>query len=156
MSRVRTVCLLTPKKNGYWALLQRTVRSSFRPQSNRPNGVCLGLNTEELDHLKDYKLNSEDSTTPFNSESTLKVAEHFRADLIYNGLRAAAADGALKQREIDAIAALAKKMGINDEKFQAILGIYKEEEEERQKRIALLFPKSYGEAMKAIDKHYGR
>jgi hypothetical protein len=43
-----------------------------------------------------------------------------------------------------------------DEKFQEILAIFKEEEEHRQKRIAFLFPKTYAEAVKAIDKHYGR
>jgi hypothetical protein len=45
---------------------------------------------------------------------------------------------------------------MTDEKFQEILALYKEEEEQRQKRIAFLFPKTYGEAVKAIDKHYGR
>jgi len=44
---------------------------------------------------------------------------------------------------------------MTDEKFQEILSLYKEEEELRQKRIAFLFPKTYGEAVKAIDTHYG-
>jgi hypothetical protein len=43
-----------------------------------------------------------------------------------------------------------------DANFQELLALYKEEEELRQKRIAFLFPKSYGEAIKAIDTHYGR
>ena len=114
------------------------------------------MSKDEIDHLKNYRLRSEDTTATFNSESKSKLAEHFRADLIYNGLRAAAADGALKQSEIDAIAALAKQFGITDEKFQDILGIYREEEEERQRRIAALFPHSYGEVIKPIDKHYAQ
>ncbi len=118
--------------------------------------MYLGLSQEELDVLKEYKLGSEDSTAIFNNNSKLKTAEHFQAELIHNGLRAAAADGALKPREIDAITSLAKKLGITDEKFQEILELYKEEDEERHKRIAFLFPKTYAEAIKAIDKHYGR
>ncbi|UJR08926.1 hypothetical protein I4U23_013178 [Adineta vaga] len=115
-----------------------------------------GVGQEELDALKEYKLKAEDSTAVFSSESKLKIGEHFQAELIYNGLRAAAADGALKQREIDGISAIAKKLGIPDDKFQAILALHKEEEDERQKRIAFLFPKPYGETIEAIDHHYGR
>jgi len=106
--------------------------------------------------LKDYKLGSENTTIIFNNNSKLKTAEHFQAELIYDGFRAAAADGPLKTREIDAISAVAKHLGMPDEKFQALLAIYKDEEELRQKRIAFLFPKTYGEAVKAIDTHYGR
>ncbi|CAF1612043.1 unnamed protein product [Rotaria magnacalcarata] len=68
----------------------------------------------------------------------------------------AADDGTLKAQEIDAISTLAKQLGMTDEKCQEILALYKEEEDERQKRIAFLFPKTYAEAVKAIDKHYGR
>jgi hypothetical protein len=45
---------------------------------------------------------------------------------------------------------------MSDDKFQDLLALYKDEEELRQKRIALLFPKTYGEAVKQIDSHYGR
>ncbi|CAF1218964.1 unnamed protein product [Adineta steineri] len=116
-----------------------------------------GIGKDEIDALKSYKLGSEDATSIFNNDSKLKTAEHYQNELIYNGLRAAAADGVLKQREIDGISALAKKLGITDEKFQEILAFYKEEEEERQKRIALLFPtKAYGDTIKAIDTHYAK
>ncbi|CAF1304948.1 unnamed protein product [Rotaria sp. Silwood1] len=115
-----------------------------------------GVKQEELDILKQYKIGSEDTTAIFNNDSKLKIAEHFQAELIYDGLRAAAADGALKTRELDAIDALAKKLGMTDEKFQELLELYRQEEEHRQKRIALLFPKTYAEAIKAIDTHYGR
>ncbi|CAF1163633.1 unnamed protein product [Adineta ricciae] len=118
--------------------------------------LTVSVNQDELETLKNYKLNAEDSTASFNNGTKSKLAEHFQADLIYNGLRAAAADGALKQREIDGISALAKKLGMADEKFQDILALYKEEEDERQKRIAFLFPKPYGETVAAIDHHYGR
>jgi hypothetical protein len=106
--------------------------------------------------LKDYKLGSENSTAIFNNNSKLKTAEHFQAELIYDGFRAAASDGPLKSREIDAISAVAKHLGMSDEKFQQILALYKEEEELRQKRIAFLFPKTYEEAVQAIDTHYAR
>lgn len=62
----------------------------------------------------------------------------------------------MKPRESDAIAAVAKFLGMANEKFQELLDFYKEEEELRQKRIALLFPNGYAEAIKAIDTHYGR
>ena len=116
----------------------------------------LGLLKQELDALKDYKVGSENSTANFNNNSKLKLAEHFQGELIYDGFRAAAADGPLKPREVEAISAVAKYLGMTDEKFQAILDLYKEEEELRQKRIAFLFPKPYGETIKAIDTHYGR
>ncbi|CAF2078258.1 unnamed protein product [Rotaria magnacalcarata] len=115
-----------------------------------------GVSHDDLEVLKKYQIGSEDSTAIYNNDSKLKSAEHFQAELIYDGFRAAAADGTLKTREIDAISALAKKLGMTDEKFQEILTLYKEEEEHRQKRIEVLFPKSYADAVKAIDKHYGR
>lgn len=115
-----------------------------------------GVPAADLETLKNYKIGSEDSTAIFSNDSKLKTAEHFQCALIYDGFRAATADGSLKQREIDAISALAKKCGMTDEKFQQLLGLFHEEEEAKQKRIALLFPKSYGDAIKAIDKHYGR
>ncbi|CAF0978022.1 unnamed protein product [Rotaria sordida] len=115
-----------------------------------------GVKQEELDALKQYKIGSEDTTAVFNNDSKLKIAEHFQAELIYDGFRAASADGALKTREIDSISALAKKLGMTDEKFQELLELYRQEEEHRQKRIELLFPKTYAEAIKAIDTHYGR
>jgi uncharacterized tellurite resistance protein B-like protein len=117
---------------------------------------CLGVSQEEIDVLQKYKLGSENSTAIFNNTSKLKTAEHFQAALIYDGFRAAAADGPIKPREIDAISAVAKYLGMPDAKFQELLALYKEEEELRQKRIAFLFPKSYGETIKAIDTHYGR
>ncbi|CAF2744472.1 unnamed protein product [Rotaria sp. Silwood2] len=115
-----------------------------------------GVKQEDLDVLKQYKIGSEDTTAIFNDDSKLKTAEHLQAELIYDGFRAAAADGELKTREIDSICALAKKLGMTDEKFQALLELYRQEEEHRQKRIALLFPKNYGQAIKAIDTHYAR
>ena len=62
----------------------------------------------------------------------------------------------MKDREVEAIAAVAKYLGMSDDKFQELLALYKEEEELRQKRIAFLFPNSYAETIKAIDTHYGR
>jgi len=118
--------------------------------------LYLGITQEDLDVLKDYKLGSENTTAIFNNNSKLKTAEHFQAELIYDGFRAASADGPLKAREIDAISAVAKFLGMSDDKFQDLLALYKDEEELRQKRIALLFPKTYGEAVKQIDSHYGR
>ncbi|CAF2536700.1 unnamed protein product [Rotaria sp. Silwood2] len=55
-----------------------------------------------------------------------KTAEYLQAELIYDGFRAASADGTLRQREIDAISALAKKLGMTEEKFQTILELYRE------------------------------
>jgi hypothetical protein len=116
----------------------------------------LGLTTDEINVLKGYKLGSENSTAIFNNNSKLKTAEHFQAGLIYDGFRAAAADGPIKPREVDAISAVAKFLGMADTKFQELLALYKEEEELRQKRIEFLFPKTYAETIKQIDTHYGR
>ena len=107
--------------------------------------------------MKQYRIGTEDTTAIFSNDSKSKLAEHFQAELIYDGLRAAAAvTGTLKPRKIDAISALAKKLGMNDEKFQEILTLCNEEEEQRRKRIEFLFPKTYGEVIKAIDIHYDR
>lgn len=137
---------------GYAAARGRLI-DGLKNEFHRMN---LGLTVQELDALKDYKVGSENSTANFNNNSKLKLAEHFQSELIYDGFRAAAADGPLKPREVESISAVAKYLGMSDDKFQAILAIYKEEEELRQKRIAFLFPKPYGETIKLIDTHYGR
>lgn len=74
--------------------------------------------------------------------------------LVYFAFRAASADGVLHPREVQAIAALAKRRGVNDEKIEEVRAICAEEDEFRQKRVSTLFPVGVHTSIKAYADHF--
>jgi len=73
----------------------------------------------------------------------LPHAEMSRYGLIYYGFLAAAADGELHPKELQAIQGLGKKIGLTDEEIEQLHGLYLEHEALRRKRQALLYPKGF-------------
>lgn len=74
--------------------------------------------------------------------------------LVYFAFRAAAADGVLHPKEVQAIAALGKRLGVNDEKIEEIRALCAEEEQFRQKRVSVLFPTGVHTSIKAYADHF--
>jgi len=70
--------------------------------------------------------------------------------LIYDGYRAAAADGELHPKEVEAINNLGRKLGITEEQLKQIHDLFVEEIQLRQKRVQLLFPKGADVALEKL------
>ena len=74
--------------------------------------------------------------------------------IIFNGLRAAAADGELHEKEVEAIYALAKTLVITTEQVQKVQSLCDEEAKLRQKRLQLLVPENFDDTINEFYKHH--
>jgi hypothetical protein len=74
--------------------------------------------------------------------------------IIFNGLRAAAADGELHEKEVEAIYSLAKNLGVSDEKAQQARELVDDEDKLRQKRVKVLFSQILDDTLNEFYKHH--
>ncbi|MEQ9550621.1 MAG: hypothetical protein RIM23_13510 [Coleofasciculus sp. G3-WIS-01] len=61
-------------------------------------------------------------------------------DVVYQAIKASAADGELNEPELDKISQMAELLGVTSEVVEQLVELHKEEEQLRQKRIKLLYP----------------
>ncbi len=90
----------------------------------------------------------------FFQNADLPYVKKIGRSVIYNGLRASAADGELHAKELEAIYALAKTLGITEEQVQKIQSLCDEEAKLRQKRLQVLFPESFDDTINEFYKHH--
>ena len=102
-----------------------------------------GYPQELLNEFQKYEPGQSSDVKKYFQDVDLPYVKRSRLSIIYYGLRAAAADGELHPKEIEAIYDLAKQLGINDEQLQQIRAMCDEEEKLRNKRGRFLFPESF-------------
>ena len=77
-----------------------------------------------------------------------------RTGLIYNGFRAASADGELHEKELQAIRILAKKLDLTDEQIEQCRLLTEEDEKLRRKRAKILFPEGFDNFLTHFTEQY--
>lgn len=87
----------------------------------------------------------------FHAESGHHNGIHRQLSLIYDGFRAAGADGELHSKEVDAIHKLSQALGIDDAKVKELHQLYLENQQNRLKRLKTIFPNGGNEAMAALE-----
>ncbi len=114
----------------------------------------IGHPQELLDELETYQPGNSTDVKKYFQDADLPYVQMSGMGIISNGLRAAAADGELHEKEIEAIYALAKKLGISDEKVQQVRELVDDEQKLRQKRVKVLFPQSLDTILNEFYKHH--
>jgi hypothetical protein len=61
-------------------------------------------------------------------------------DIVYQAIKASAADGDYSPQEHEKICEMAKLLGVTSEVVEQLVELHKEEERLREKRIKLIFP----------------
>jgi uncharacterized tellurite resistance protein B-like protein len=90
----------------------------------------------------------------FHAESGHSNAIHRQLTLIYDGFRAAGADGELHPKEIDAIYKLGNALGVDETKIKQLYELYLENQQNRSKRLNMIFPNGGNNAMAELSKLY--
>lgn len=107
-----------------------------------------------MDELKTYQPGTSQDTDKFFKDKDLPYVKMCRMGVIYNGFRAAAADGELHAKEFAAIRTVAKKLGLTDEQVNQVHSLYEEENALRHKRASILFPGGFDDVLSEFDKHH--
>ena len=108
-----------------------------------------------LDEIQAYQHKGMDSILKtFQTESGHSNAIHRQLTLIYDGFRAAGADGELHPKEIDAIYKLGNALGVDETKIKQLYELYLENQQNRSKRLSVLFPNGGNSATTELVKRY--
>lgn len=117
--------------------------------------LLLGAPQAVLDELQAYQPKGMDSILKtFDAESGHSNAIHRQLTLIYDGFRAAGADGELHPKEIAAIYKMGNALGVDETKIKQSYGLYLENQQNRLKRLNIIFPNGGNNAMAELVKHY--
>ncbi|CAF2687035.1 unnamed protein product [Rotaria sp. Silwood2] len=108
-----------------------------------------------LDELQTYQPKGMDELLKvFHVESGHPFAKHSVLALIYDGFRGAGADQELHSKEVEAIYALGKTLGVTEEQIKQLHKVYMEEVQLRRKRLDIIFPRGTKNAPAEIDSVY--
>ncbi|CAF1349414.1 unnamed protein product [Rotaria sp. Silwood1] len=99
-----------------------------------------GYPQELLNKFQTYEPGHSSEVKKYFQDVDLPYVQRSRLSIVYYGLRAANADGELHEKEIEAIHALAKQLGVTDDQLQQMRAICDAEDKLREKRAKLLFP----------------
>ncbi len=94
-----------------------------------------GHSAENIASLQSY-----DGTTDVEELFTRGVQPASRRITIADAIRACGADGDLADEELDAVRAIADRIGVEAEVVDELVDIYRQEQELKARRIALVFP----------------
>ncbi|UJR10884.1 hypothetical protein I4U23_015071 [Adineta vaga] len=116
--------------------------------------AALGASNELIDMLKTYKPSDDDWKNLIELQRSF--IESARYPLIYDAFQAAAADFELHDDERRAISELGHELGIDESTIEKIAELFKEEQEIKKRRIALLYPPIVANAsqQKSEQEHY--
>lgn len=104
-----------------------------------------------IDQLRTYQPNpASEALKVLQADMNQTYVKLTRRSMIYNAIRAAGADGELHEKEIEATYAFAKHLDVTEEQVQQVHDLYKEEQQMREKRIAILFPEGFGALLNAF------
>lgn len=114
----------------------------------------LGFPQYILDELKVYQPGDCDIIKKFFHDTDMEYVKNARFSILYYGLRAAASDGELHQKELEAIQNLAKKLNVSEEELQNIISFINEENKLIEKRAKTIFPNGLGTLLKVYDEKF--
>ncbi|MEQ9369901.1 MAG: TerB family tellurite resistance protein [Coleofasciculus chthonoplastes F3-SA18-01] len=99
---------------------------------------ALGTPESVIKELEVYEANDELADLLANSSERIKNL--VQRDVVYQAIKASAADGELSEAEQNKISQMAELLGVASEVVEQLVELHKEEEQLRQKRIKLLYP----------------
>ncbi len=114
----------------------------------------LGFPQNVLDELKVYQPGDSDIVEKFFHDTDKTYVEKARFSILYYGIRAAAADGELHAKEIEAIYKLAKRINVSDEQVQQIRSFIDEENKLIEKRAKTIFPDGLDVLLQVYDEKF--
>lgn len=114
----------------------------------------LGQDEQLIKELEAYRPGSSIDTQTMFNDTDMAYVSSTRPSLIYFAYHAASADGELHPKELEAIRAVAKKLGSSDEEIQKVLAVCDEEEKLRKKRISILYPVGLGTAINSYQEKF--
>jgi hypothetical protein len=103
----------------------------------------VGVSQNRLDELQAYQPGKCEYVQNIFQDLDLTSPRVNRMGLIYNGFRAASADGKLHPKELEAIRILGKKLDLTNEQIEQCRLLTEEDQKLRQKRAKILFPEGF-------------
>ncbi|CAF1096495.1 unnamed protein product [Rotaria sordida] len=114
----------------------------------------VGMSQDMLDELQTYEPGKCEEVQYIFQDLDLISTSISRLSFIYNGFRAASADGELHPKELKAICKLGKKLGLTAEEIEQCRLLTEEEENLRRKRAKILFPEGFDNFLKHFTEQY--
>lgn len=114
----------------------------------------LGFPQNVIDELKVYRPGDSGVIEKFFDDTDMEYVKNARFSILYYGLRAAASDGELHQKELEAIHNLAKKLNVSAEELQNIISFIAEENQLIEKRAKTIFPNGLGTLLRVYDEKF--
>lgn len=99
---------------------------------------ALGAPESLLQKLDNYEANEDLAELLANASDRIKNL--VQNDIVYQAIKASAADGDYSPQEHEKICEMAKLLGVTSEVVEQLVELHKEEELLREKRIKLIFP----------------
>lgn len=100
---------------------------------------ALGAPESLLEKLEIYDANDDLAELLANSSDRIKNL--VQRDIVYQAIKASAADGDYSEQEHKKICQMAELLGVTSDVVAQLVELHKEEEQLREKRIKLIFPK---------------
>ena len=127
---VAKAVLVCAKGDGVLDPAERNWQISFFSALGAPEYVLKKMETYEAnDDLAELLANSSD-----------RIKNLVQRDIVYQAIKASAADGDYSQEEHEKICTMAKLLGVTSDEVEQLVELHKEEEHLREKRIKLIFP----------------
>jgi hypothetical protein len=114
----------------------------------------VGVSQDDLEKLQSYHPGECEYVQNIFEDLDIICPSVNRMALIYNGFRAASADGVLHPKELEAIHTLAKKLDLTNEQIEQCRLLTEEDEKLRQKRAKILFPEGFDNFLTNFTKQY--
>lgn len=99
---------------------------------------ALGAPESVLKELEIYEAN--DDLAELLANSSDRINNLVQTDIVYQAIKASAADGEYSEQEHEKICQMAKLLGVTADVVEQLVELHKEEEQLRSKRIKLIFP----------------
>lgn len=99
---------------------------------------ALGAPESLLEKLETYEANDDLAELLANSSDRIKNL--VQRDIVYQAIKASAAEGDYSEQEHEKICQMAQLLGVTSEVVEQLVELHKEEELLREKRIKLIFP----------------
>ena len=99
---------------------------------------ALGTPESVLKELEVYE--ADDDLADLLGNSSERIKNLVQVDVVYQAIKASAADGELSEPEQEKISQMAELLGVTSEVVEQLVELHEEEEKLRQKRIKLLYP----------------
>ena len=128
-----TVCkavLVCAKGDGVLAPEEKDWQISFFSALDAPESV--------LEKLETYE--AKDDLAELLGSSSERIKNLVQRDIVYQAIKASAADGEYNPKEHEKICKMAELIGVTSDVVEQLVELHKEEEQLREKRIKLIFP----------------